>query len=98
VVTPEKDSEFAQRRAMRTVRAQKPAFSFQPPPAFATAEADRCVISYGKGRLRCFRMILESQDGARAMFSVASVITVEKMRLDFAQIVQRDWLTAQRAD
>jgi hypothetical protein len=43
-------------------------------------------------------MILESQDGARAMFSVASVITVEKMRLDFAQIVQRDWLTAQRAD
>jgi hypothetical protein len=67
-------------------------------PAFATAEADRSVISYGKGCLRCFRMILESQDGARAMFSVASVITVEKMRLDFAQIVQRDWLTAQRAD
>jgi hypothetical protein len=42
-------------------------------------------------------MIFDSQDGACAVFSVALVITIEELRLEFTQIVQPDWLAAQRA-
>jgi hypothetical protein len=43
-------------------------------------------------------MSFDSQDGTCAMFSVAFIITIEVLRLDFAQIVQPDWLAAQRAE
>ena len=55
------------------------------------------VAEVGSCRSRCSRVIFKCQDGAFAVISVAIMIAVGELRLDFSQIARADRLAAQHA-